>query len=253
VTSRDSLLGILPHALVEGIGDRRMLRRLGAATTGRGAAQRARGARLDLLPPGALRQLRTVVDVGANEGLWASTVAELARPERLVAVEPSPGVLPRLHRRIGSTAGVTIVEAAVGDSVGRATLHVTAHDHNASLSSPRSREMDAFYGSGYAVTERVTVDSTTLDEITRELGEVSLLKIDVQGTERAVLEGAGETLRRVRWLLIECNFRSHYEDDMLFPELHALLAGRGFLLTGLSPPFVQQGVALWCDSLYTRA
>jgi len=232
-----------------------MLRRLGAATVSRAAARRAREARLDLLPPQALRHVHTAIDVGANEGRWATAVAELARPERLIAVEPSPEVVQRLRANLGSTAGVTIIEAAVGDSIGRATLHLTAHDHNASLSPPRSEEMDELYtayGPGYAVTDHVNVELTTLDEIARGLDEISLLKVDVQGSERAVLDGAERTLERVRWLLIECNFRSHYEDDMLFPELHACLVERGFVLTGLAAPFVLGGVALWCDSLYTK-
>jgi FkbM family methyltransferase len=249
---RDLLLAVLPHDLVEGVRSRRMLLRLGAATTGRGAAQRAREARLDLPPPHGLAHLETVVDVGASDGRWSAAVAALARPRRLIAVEPSPDVLPRLHAAIGGIDGVTIVEAAVGGASGEMTLYLTSHSHNTSLARPRSDEMDELYGGGYAVRGRVRVNVMPLDEITRDLHELSLLKIDAQGSERLVLDGAPETLRKTGWLLVEANFRSHYEGDMLYPELHARLADCGFDLTGLSPSHVRQGVALWCDSLYTR-
>jgi len=248
----DLLLWATPHGIVESVRSRRMLRRLGAVTTRPGAARLACEARLDLLPPQALRLLDTVIDVGANEGRWSMAVAVLARPRRLIAVEPSPEILPRLRAAIGGINGVAIVEAAALDSVGEATLHLTAHSHNASLFTPRTTEMDGFYGSGYAVTGQARVTTTTLDEITRDVDEVSLLKIDAQGAERAVLAGAAQALAKTRWLLIEANFRSHYEGDMLFSELHALLARCGFALSGLSAPHVREGIALWCDCLYTR-
>jgi hypothetical protein len=53
-------------------------------------------------------------------------------------------------------------------------------------------------------------------------------------------------------ILIEANFRSHYEGNILFPEVHARLAASGFVLTGLSPPGILEEIALWCDCLYTR-
>lgn len=229
-----------------------MLRRLGAATTRGGAARLARESRLDLLPPHGLAELENVVDVGANEGRWSTAVLALARPRRLIAVEPSPVILPRLHAAIGRTEGVSIVEAAVGSSTGETTLYVTSHSHNTSSVRPRSDAMNAFYESGYALNEQIAVNVTTLDEITRDLDALSLLKIDVQGAEGLVLDGAAVTLRKTRWLLIEANFRSHYEGDMLFPDLHARLTTNGFVLTGISPPHVRQGIALWSDCLYTR-
>jgi FkbM family methyltransferase len=247
---RDLLLAALPHGLVEGVRGRRMLRRLGAAGTGAHAVALAREARLDLLPPQALRAIETAIDVGANEGRWSVAVATLARPATLIAVEPSPSMLPRLRTTVGSLKGAHVVGSAVGDAIGETTLNVTSHSHNASLARPRTREMDLLYGGGYDVVERVRVPLTTLDELTRDLREVSLLKIDVQGFERAVLEGAAQTLEKTRWLLIEANFSSHYEGDILFPELHARITAAGFVLTGLSPPFIRSGVALWCDALY---
>jgi FkbM family methyltransferase len=230
-----------------------MLERLGAATATPRAASLAREAHLDLLPPGGLRQIQTVVDVGANEGRWSSAVLMVARPRSLVAVEPSPVVLPLLRAAIGASPTVSIVAAAVGGSIAEGEFNVTAHSHSASLLDPRSEKMNALYGGGYEINRRIKVPLTTIDEIMRDVEDVSLLKLDVQGGERAALAGARATLARTRWLLIETNFQSHYVGDMLFPELHAELTSLGFRLAGMSQPFVRQGIALWSDSLYERA
>ena len=249
---RDALLACVPHGLVESVRNRRMLTQLGAASTKPRLARLAREARLDLLPPGALREIDTVIDVGANEGRWSTAVFLLTRPRRLIAVEPSPQVVPILHAAIGSLPGVSIVEAAVGSSIGEVALNVTAHSHSTSTLPPRTAEMDMLYGGGYEVRSQVVVPLTTIDEITREEDDVSLLKLDVQGAELAAILGASETLGRTRWLMIETNFQSHYEGDMLFPDLHSELTARGFRLTGMSRPFIRSGIALWADSLYER-
>jgi FkbM family methyltransferase len=244
---------LLPYGVASRIRNRQMLSRLGAATTKPRVAGLAREARLDLLPPGALSGLETVIDVGANQGRWSSALLAVARPQRLIAVEPSPDVLPLLREAIGASPQVSIVAAAVGASVGDVELIITNHPHLTSLLPPRSEAMNAAYGGDqYDVNRRVTVPLTTIDEVARDSGPVSLLKLDVQGGELAALEGAHETLARTRWLLIEANFQSHYVGDAVFPELHEALTGLGFLLTGMSPPFVNNGVALWADCLYAR-
>jgi FkbM family methyltransferase len=149
---------------------------------------------------------------------------------------------------------VSIVPAAVGASLGEVELIITKHHHLASLLPPRAEAMNAAYGGDdYDVSRRVTVPLTTIDEIARDCGPVSLLKLDVQGNEQAVLEGARTTLARTRWLLIEANFQSHYVGDAVFPELHATLVDLGFWLTGMSQPYVAHGLALWADCLYERA
>lgn len=250
---RNLLLGVAPHALVQRTRGRRQLSRLASARSGTKAWELARSARLDLLPPGALAQIETAVDVGANEGSWSVAVAILARPSKIIAVEPAPEAAQRLRSALAGTPGAVVVEAAVTDTRGSGTLNITRHSHNVSLAKPRSQEMDSLYGGGYEVRDRIVVETRTLDDITAGLPAISLLKIDVQGFERAVLEGAPQALAKTRWLLIEVNFRSHYEGDSLFAELHEQLAASGFVLTGLSRPRIEGGVALWCDALYTRA
>ena len=250
VRLRKAATAVLPLGIVERERNRRMLKRLGAATTQPAAAPLAVETRLNLLPPGALTAVRTVVDVGANEGRWSRAVLQLTKPRRLVAVEPSPCVLPRLHASLAPYSNAVVLEVAVGATSGNTTFNVTADSLSASVLPPRTREMDEIYGFGYDVVEEVTVRMATLDEVTADLDEVSLLKIDVQGFESSVLAGAKEALAKTRWMLIEVIFASHYEGDLLFPQLHELVTGAGFMLTGMSAPSIQGGVAMWADSLY---
>ena len=56
--------------------------------------------------------------------------------------------------------------------------------------------MRAVVGSNWTITSEVQVKMTTLDRLLVDLAEISLLKIDVQGYEKAVLAGAKQTLPR---------------------------------------------------------
>ena len=82
---------------------------------------------------------------------------------------------------------------------------------------------------------------------------MDLLKIDVQGFERAVLAGARYVLKNTRAVLMEVNLQSHYAGDDTLPALWNQLAAQGFSLWSLSPPFTgADGKALWADALFLK-
>jgi hypothetical protein len=80
------------------------------------------------------------------------------------------------------------------------------------------------------VAKTVEVPVVTLDALRRREGlpPPNLIKLDVQGFELAVLQGAVETLKSADWVLAEVSFRPFYEGQVLFSELAGFLGARGF-------------------------
>ena len=81
-----------------------------------------------------------------------------------------------------------------------------------------------------------------------------LLKIDVQGYELRVLEGAVKTLDRIRVVLVETGIASLYADDASFDEVYRFLTERGFTYAGsvdqlMSP---RDGRPLQQDSVFQK-
>lgn len=104
------------------------------------------------------------------------------------------------------------------------TLHVSA--------APQSR---------YVGTEKVPL--TRLDQIAHPFIEQSnklLLKIDTQGYEMPVLEGAQNLLPRVHAIQLELSLVPLYEGQTLYKEMIDWLAGKGFDLWNVIPGFVDQ-------------
>lgn len=164
------------------------------------------------------------VDIGGNLGEWMAPLAAAVGPEgRVYAFEPVPvlaDALAKTARLNGHGATVEIVRSAVSDATGEAPFNVTmAAGGDGALSGLSS-------GGG------ATVPTITLDDFMAErgLGRLDLIKIDVEGAERRVLEGARRTLETCKPRLV---FESGHESAGDRAAIADLLDGAGYDLVGL--------------------
>jgi FkbM family methyltransferase len=130
-----------------------------------------------------------VVDIGAHVGVFTAKALELGA-EKVVAVEPDPGNVECLRRNFSDeiAAGrVVLVEEAAWNKRDQLTFHLGESSAWNSLMSDK----------GAGILE---VSARPLDEIVAELGleSVDYVKIDVEGAEAEVLEGATEVFRSYR-------------------------------------------------------
>jgi FkbM family methyltransferase len=142
------------------------------------------------------------IDVGAHIGYLVSLAAECVGPSgRIDAFEPNPETFAKLDaavRDLGDqSAAITVRQAAVGAEEGEATLHLPAGPD-----AHQSSEASLAGGDGFSATTRVPV--IRLDDLPFQ-GEVRLLKIDTEGYELSVLQGARRLLDRCDAVLIELN------------------------------------------------
>jgi FkbM family methyltransferase len=146
-----------------------------------------------LLPVGG-----TFIDVGANIGYVSIHAARAMGPAgRILAFEPGPAYV-RLEKHMAQVPLAKCFQLALGAEPGSLTLHVpgaTAYrNFNVSVVPQRG-----------AIP--VVVPQRRLDDVLDEEGveHVDLVKIDVEGSEAAVLKGAPSLNRRCRYLICEIN------------------------------------------------
>lgn len=142
---------------------------------------------------------RDAIDVGANDGSYVHYLRRYAR--RVIAFEPMPSLARALRRKF--RRGVVVESVALSDTAGIASLRVPVVDGvvvtGCSTVSPAA---SATYP-GHRVIE---VPMDRLDSVYS--GDVGFIKIDVEGHEQAVLDGAVETIRRCQpRLLVEVDER----------------------------------------------
>jgi FkbM family methyltransferase len=141
----------------------------------------------EAIKPGAI-----VLDVGANVGAYSLLFAQWAGPSgKVYAFEPSPQEFQGLVRHVtlnGMSAVVAPVHAAMSDTSSQAQFVVGSSAGQGRLASAADAGEDV-----------VNVPVSTIDEFCAREGVVpDFIKIDVEGSETAVLRGARETLRRGR-------------------------------------------------------
>lgn len=159
---------------------------------------------------------RVFFDVGANYGLHSLRM--LAHGVRVVSFEPNPECHPFFLECCQANGLVPeIVPAAVGAGTGRATLMVPAG---------RSYLGSIIRGVAERWGERVTtlgVPLTSLDHFVAERGIVpDLVKIDVEGGELDVLDGARRLLARARPIVVFESWTSAWDRRLVFDLFAAL-------------------------------
>jgi FkbM family methyltransferase len=141
---------------------------------------------------GAPNKVREVFDVGANVGLTARAYAKAFPHSRVVAFEPVLETFKKLVKNTRSNPRIVPNRCALGNFNGITTCTLQEDSRNNSLLQGLKDELHA----SYERSEEVQV--FTLDSVKERLGigVLDLLKIDTEGFDLAVLEGASETLRR---------------------------------------------------------
>ena len=149
-----------------------------------------------------LRPGDMAMDIGANVGIFSVVMgATVGAQGRVFAFEPVSSNVLRLEKNLRKNGfgNVQIFPLALGASDGQMSLRMATDPAYPSL-----REVQGGFGSG----DDVLVQVRSLDGVWEELGcpDISLVKIDVEGSEADVLNGASHFLKACRpTLLIEAN------------------------------------------------
>jgi FkbM family methyltransferase len=186
-----------------------------------------------------LRDGDTVLDVGANIGFFTVMAGRLAGPSgRIVAFEPDPANIERLRRQleINELRNVTIVERPASDRAGEVAFYINRDNSGGNaLWDPALFPGNTLSQSGPA---KRLVQATTLDaEMKRlRLSAPKLLKIDTEGAEQKVLEGARGLLASGDLPFVVCELHTFGLSQMGASQdsLRALMEGYGYSTFALS-------------------
>lgn len=186
-----------------------------------------------LLPREVFGDAPLIVDGGAYKGEIADRFLALFPEATVYAFEPTPHRAVKLAAKYEAHPRVTVHPLALGREDGEAVLNITVGNTFTSLLHPTER-LSAAHGERTRVVEQVRIPVVRLDSMFQAPPEI--LKLDVQGNERNVLEGAGALLPGIKVLNLEVAFEHLYAGEPLFHELEAFLTSCGFELHALYEP-----------------
>jgi len=170
-----------------------------------------------------------VIDVGAAVGNFTADVLRVVPNARVVCIEPIPKHQDGLKERFSSQS-VRVIHSAVGDKDGEIVFHEGMSPDISSVLPMGRHKLD--FPSVSAEAENYIVPLRRLDTILSTEKDdkcpIVLLKIDVQGFELSVLEGAERTLTRCQYVLMEVSLLPLYEGQASFEEVVCFMFSHGF-------------------------
>ncbi len=124
-------------------------------------------------------------DIGANVGQTTEALAAIGAV--IVAVEPNPNCIPVLNYQFKKNPNITLIQKAMGASIGNAKLHFSGTDSTASI-----RDDWPFQNE-----ETLEVELSTLDSLIEEFGQPKFIKVDVEGFELEVFKGLSQPIQLI--------------------------------------------------------
>jgi FkbM family methyltransferase len=200
------------------------------------------------------RNLRTILDIGANEGQFAGAMRREFPGATIYSFEPLPDVFQALVARFDGDEQVVPVNVALSDHAGVQNMHRSEFSPSSSLLPMSALHKEEFPWT--ATHSEQPVSLVRLDDWAKAVpslsGGVDLVKMDVQGYELAVISGGLDTIRRARLVISEVSFHELYEGQALFADIHERLRELGFRYCGNLEQYFseRQEQVLFADALF---
>jgi len=185
-----------------------------------------------------------IFDVGAHHGESVAYLTNILPSAKIYSFEPDPDSFNRLCT--AAVEKVLYFNLALSDIDGTVSFFRNSISHTNSLLKVNLSSRDSIGIANAAAendtkyfesfNEEVRVAATRLDSFTEQhsIGQIDLLKIDVQGAECRVLAGGEATLRNTKVLVLEISFFDYYEHQTSFMDVEQILSPLGFRLFSIS-------------------
>lgn len=184
-------------------------------------------------------EIDLVLDIGANEGQFASEIRSVGYKNKIISFEP----LSDAHQKITQAAihdknWAIHPRSAIGDYDGDVEINISGNSVSSSVLPMTEAHSSAAKNSAYIGSEKVSIsrlDSVAADYISPS--DKYFIKIDVQGFEWQILDGATETLNNAKGILCEMSLVPLYEGQKLWLEMLNRFEAAGFTLWAIQRGF----------------
>ena len=197
-----------------------------------------------------------IFDVGANVGQYANKIRSQGYRGKIVSFEPLSDAYRQLLQNSSKDADwIVAPRAVIGDEDREVDINISENSLSSSIMPMLQSHIDAQPASRYLATEKVAMSRLdTVSPLYLNTATSIYIKIDTQGAESKVLDGASLTLARIKGIQIELSFVPLYEGQPLFLDIVNRLLGLGFDIHGILPVFIDQksGRLLQADGIFFR-
>jgi len=197
---------------------------------------------------------KSILDVGANNGQFAKNMRLLFATTDIYSFEPIPSVFEELKENFKDDKYFQAFNFGLGERDEEKAFFLNDFSFSSSFLQMNQTHKDNF---PLTVKEnKITVKMKKLDEVIdiKKIKKPYLLKLDVQGYEKNVIDGGMGVASGADYIITEVSFAELYDGQILFDEMYSLMKSLGFEYVGnyeqlLSPI---NGTILQADAIFKK-
>lgn len=196
-----------------------------------------------------------VFDVGANIGQYAMQIRETGYAGSIISFEPLSSAFAELAVRASADRLWQAVNIGLGNRDGEAQINIAKNSQSSSILGMLPSHTLATPEAAYIGHEQIVV--RRIDSICEKYWRPAnklFLKIDAQGYEKTIIDGAENSLDKILGIQMELSLVPLYEGETLLADMINFMGGREFVLMSIEPTYgsYETGQMLQADCLFFR-
>lgn len=201
--------------------------------------------------------INTILDIGANEGQFAIEISHFIPNVCIYSFEPLREVFEKLtansYKICGSFQSYNI---ALGNFNGVTKIYRNKFSPSSSILKMANLHEEIFPFTKESLEEEIVIRKLDdfIIEKNLQLIDNILIKLDVQGYEKEVINGGLKTFKKAKIAIIEVSFYELYKGQPLFEDIYDLLLDLEFKYKGsINPNFNSKtGLPLFADAIFIK-
>jgi FkbM family methyltransferase len=177
-------------------------------------------------------KINTIIECGSRDCLDAIEMLNFYNPKNIYSFECNPDSIKVCELNIKDYESITLIKKAVSNINGNITFYATDMEKSKDKNIGASSALYHLDNKDNFIQKEISVPAIRLDKFMGDnnINEVDLLCFDLQGYERFAIEGIGDSIKKVKYIISEVSFKSFYNNDQLFEDYVNLLSTKGFQL-----------------------
>lgn len=190
------------------------------------------------------------LDIGANIGQYAINIHSLFPSVKILSIEANPECSAILETNLGGVSEIEYIISCLSD-IKKETIFYGTTKNPICTGNSLYRENTEHYSDEKIIKSKIQTE--TLDELlnrTDRMGKYQFMKLDTQGSELDILKGATETLKYIKFIVVETSIVEYTIGSPLQTEIVSYLQNCGFYMLNSVEEHYHEGKLIQQDLLF---
>ena len=184
-----------------------------------------------------LKDIDCVLDVGANSGQFSKNLRRIGYKRQIISFEPILSAFNELKKNSKKDKKWDVFNFALGDDEKESEINISQNSLSSSILNIKKEHLISEPKSKYIRREKILIKKLDgLNEIFKNYNNI-YLKIDTQGYEENILNGAKSLIKSIKGLQLEMSVYPLYEGQLLFNEFFEKLENLDFEIWDIERTF----------------